>query len=113
MNADREAVRAMVRKTLARGSDTLTEPEAKQVLAAYGIPVVQTQSARSIEEAVECARRIGFPVALKILSPDVVHKSDVGGVVLDLVDAESIGALALSWQASPCSRWCTAWRLGS
>jgi len=91
---DRGAVRAMVRKALDRGRDALTEPEAKQVLAAYGIPVVQTRSVGSIEEAVECAQRIGFPVALKILSPDVVHKSDVGGVVLDLEDADSVRAAA-------------------
>ncbi|WP_420474961.1 bifunctional acetate--CoA ligase family protein/GNAT family N-acetyltransferase [Noviherbaspirillum sp. ST9] len=91
---DREAVRAMVRKALDRGRDSLTEPEAKQVLAAYGIPVVQTRSVSSIEEAVECAQRIGFPVALKILSPDVVHKSDVGGVVLNLEDADSVRAAA-------------------
>jgi acetyltransferase len=91
---DREAVRAMVKLSLARGSDTLSEPEAKQVLAAYGIPVVQTRSARSIEEAVECAKHIGFPIALKILSPDVTHKSDVGGVALNLEDAESVHAAA-------------------
>ena len=91
---DREAVRAMVKKALARGRDTLSEPEAKQVLAAYGIPVVQTRSVETIEEAVECARRIGFPVALKIISPDVTHKSDVGGVVLDLEDADSVRAAA-------------------
>jgi acetyltransferase len=91
---DRDAVRAMVRKALGRGRDTLSEPEAKQVLAAYGIPVVQTRSAATIEEAVECAQRIGFPVALKILSPDVVHKSDVGGVVLNLEDADSVRVAA-------------------
>ena len=91
---DREAVRAMVKKALSRGRDSLTEPEAKQVLAAYGIPVVQTRAAASIQEAVECAERIGFPVALKILSPDVVHKSDVGGVVLDLEDADSLRTAA-------------------
>lgn len=91
---DREAVRAMVKTSLAHGSDTLSEPEAKQVLAAYGIPVVPTRSAGSIEEAVECAKQIGFPVALKILSPDVTHKSDVGGVTLNLEDAESVHAAA-------------------
>jgi len=91
---DREAVRALVRKALSRGRESLTEPEAKQVLAAYGIPVVRTLAASSIEEAVECASRIGFPVALKILSPDLTHKSDVGGVVLDVEDAESLRAAA-------------------
>ncbi|OWW19457.1 bifunctional acetate--CoA ligase family protein/GNAT family N-acetyltransferase [Noviherbaspirillum denitrificans] len=93
---DREAVRAMVKKALSLGRDTLTEPEAKQVLAAYGIPVVRTLAASSIEEAVTCAERIGYPVALKILSPDVVHKSDVGGVVLDLEDADSVRTAAMA-----------------
>jgi acetyltransferase len=64
------------------------------VLAAYGIPIVQTRAARSIEDAVEASMEIGFPVALKILSPDIVHKSDVGGVVLDLEDAESVRTAA-------------------
>ncbi|HYD60145.1 MAG TPA: bifunctional acetate--CoA ligase family protein/GNAT family N-acetyltransferase [Noviherbaspirillum sp.] len=91
---DREAVRAMVRKALSLGRNALSEPEAKQVLAAYGIPVVPTRLVRSIEEAVTCAQEIGFPVALKIVSPDVGHKSDVGGVVLDLEDAGSVEAAA-------------------
>lgn len=91
---DSEAVRALVKKALSSGRDMLSEPEAKQVLAAYGIPVVQTRTAGSIEEAAECATAIGFPVALKILSPDITHKSDVGGVVLDLEDADSVRAAA-------------------
>lgn len=91
---DREAVRAMVKKALSLGRNALTEPEAKQVLAAYGIPVVPTRLVGTIEEAVACAVEIGFPVALKIVSPDVTHKSDVGGVVLNLEDAESVGSAA-------------------
>src|SRR5262249_13883870 len=65
----------------------LSEPEAKRVLAAYGIPVVPTQVAFDAPEAVAIAKRIGFPVAVKVLSHDIAHKSDVGGVVLD-VDSE-------------------------
>jgi len=91
---DRTAAREIVRSALAKGRNALTEPEAKQVLAAYGIPVVTTRSVRSIDEAVECAADNGFPVALKILSPDITHKSDVGGVVLDLEDADSVRAAA-------------------
>lgn len=91
---DRATARAIIKDALAAGRNALSEPEAKQVLAAYGVPVVQTRSVRTVEEAAQCASEIGFPVALKILSPDVVHKSDVGGVVLDLEDAESVTAAA-------------------
>ena len=81
---DREAARAVVQAALEEGRQDLTEPEAKTLLAAYGIPVVQTRVAATVEDAVACAQAIGFPVALKILSPQINHKSDVGGVVLDL-----------------------------
>ena len=73
-----------------RGPDILTEPEAKAVLAAYGIPVVETRVAQSAHEAAAAAQAIGFPVALKILSRDISHKSDVGGVVLDLDTPEAV-----------------------
>ena len=62
----------------------LTEPEAKEVMEAYGIPTVPTFAARTPRAAAEIAARIGGPVALKILSKEVTHKSDVGGVVLNL-----------------------------
>ncbi|MCK4342808.1 MAG: GNAT family N-acetyltransferase [Phycisphaerae bacterium] len=76
--------RAVVETTLAENRELLTEPEAKQVLAAYGIPVVETRVAAAPDEAAALATEIGFPVALKILSPDITHKSDVGGVALGL-----------------------------
>jgi acetyltransferase len=81
---NRAAAQALTREALAAGRTLLTEPEAKQILAAYGIPVVETRIASSVEQAVNAAQEIGFPVAIKILSPDISHKSDVGGVVLDL-----------------------------
>jgi hypothetical protein len=80
----------------------LPEPEAKALPAAYGIPVVNTRIAATIEEAVRIAPNIGFPVALKILSPDVTHKSDVGGVALDLENAEAVDAAA-TVTASPAT----------
>jgi acetyltransferase len=82
--ADRTTAQAVAHAALAAGRRMLSEPEAKQVLAAYGIPVVQTRIARTVDEAVLSAQEIGFPIAVKILSPDINHKSDVGGVVLDL-----------------------------
>jgi acetyltransferase len=68
----------------------LSEPEAKAVLAAYGVPVVETRTARDAGEAVRIADELGYPVALKILSPDLTHKSDVGGVALDLDAAPDV-----------------------
>ncbi len=62
----------------------LSEPEAKAVLGAYDIPVVETRTAKDIDEAVKVADEIGYPVALKILSHDITHKSDVGGVLLNI-----------------------------
>jgi acetyltransferase len=59
-------------------------------MSAYGIPVVETRSAASAGEAVLAAKAIGFPVALKIVSPDVTHKTDVGGVALDLADEQAV-----------------------
>ena len=63
-----------------------SEVEAKEVLAAYGIPVVPTTVVASPDEAARAAGAIGRPVALKIFSPDITHKSDVGGVMLGLAD---------------------------
>ena len=91
---DRDKAQAVVRSALAEGRAMLSEPEAKALLAAYGIPVVNTLIAATVEEAIRIAPDIGFPVALKILSPDVTHKSDVGGVVLDLENAAAVDAAA-------------------
>jgi acetyltransferase len=68
----------------------LTEFDSKQLLAAYGIPVVPTELARSEEESVEVAQRIGGPVVLKVLSETITHKSDVGGVKLNLRGAAAV-----------------------
>ena len=85
---DFDAVRTQLARVLAEGREMLTEPEAKALLALCGIPVAATRRcAPEPEAAVTTAAEIGFPVALKILSPDISHKSDVGGVVLDLHDA--------------------------
>jgi len=94
---DTQAVRAIVTSALAAGRTALTEPEAKDVLTAYGIPVVETRIARTTEELAPLAAAIGYPVALKILSPDISHKSDVGGVALDLATAQELerGAQAM------------------
>src|SRR5205823_5044080 len=86
---DTPAVRAIVAAALSEGRTVLTEPQSKQVLAAYGIPVVETRIAHGPSELAALAASIGYPVALKILSPDISHKSDVGGVALDLAPLNS------------------------
>jgi acetyltransferase len=95
---DRDKAHAVVRAALADGRTMLSEPEAKAVLAAYSIPAVETRIAITVDEAVNVARGLGFPLALKILSPDIAHKSDVGGVVLDLETPAAVEAAAKAMQ---------------
>lgn len=89
--ADRAAVQALVRDALANGQEMLTEPQAKAVLQAYGIAVVETRTVTADAElAASEAERIGFPVVVKILSRQISHKSDVGGVALNLDTADEV-----------------------
>ena len=88
---DIAAARAPIEAALAAGRDMLDELEAKAVLKAYGIPTVPTlATGPTPAEAVATARELGYPVALKILSPDISHKSDVGGVRLHLRDENAL-----------------------
>lgn len=87
---DREEVRRHLATLPPDTGDILDEASAKELLAAYGIPVTRPEPAATADEAVAIARRIGFPVVLKVLSPDITHKTDAGGVVLDLVDAAAV-----------------------
>ncbi|MEO7150473.1 MAG: bifunctional acetate--CoA ligase family protein/GNAT family N-acetyltransferase, partial [Burkholderiaceae bacterium] len=92
---DSAAARAVVLAALDDGREMLDELEAKAVLEAYGIPTVTTIAVGdSVEAAADAARAIGHPVVLKILSPDISHKSDVGGVVLGLVDDAAVRSAA-------------------
>jgi hypothetical protein len=70
----------------------LDETVARRVLAAVGIPFVPERVARTAEEAADAAAALGYPVAMKVLSPDIAHKSDVGGVRLGLRDAAEVAA---------------------
>jgi acetyl-CoA synthetase (ADP-forming) len=72
------------------GRKSLLETEAKTVCADYGIPVTKFKLAKSETEASRFAKELGFPVVLKIVSPDIIHKSDVGGVAIGLKDAEAV-----------------------
>jgi len=80
----------IIDKALSQARPWLTETEAKAVLAAYQIPVVQTYEAETPERASEIAAELGGLVALKILSPDIVHKSNAGGVALNLASPELV-----------------------
>jgi acetyltransferase len=85
IQVDRDGCPANHRQTHASTTNgLLTETEAKSLLATYGIPVNPTTAAASPDEAIAVAERIGYPVAMKILSRDITHKSDAGGVRLNL-----------------------------
>ncbi len=86
--------RLVIESALAGRREMLGEAEAKAVFSAYGIPVVETHVAADPAGAAATAQRMGFPVALKVLSDQISHKSDVGGVVLDLDAADKVQAAA-------------------
>ncbi len=87
---DTEGARLLVEGVLAERRRMLTEMESKSLLAAFHIPVTRTMLARSANEAMLIASQLGYPVALKIDSPDIAHKSDVQGVALDLQSAAQV-----------------------
>ena len=87
---DQDVAREVIRKARADGRDSLTEIEAKQVFSAYGMPVTSTELSKSEDEAVVLAKKIGFPVVMKIVSPDILHKSDAGGVKVNLKDEAGV-----------------------
>lgn len=87
---DTDAARKIVQYALEQGREWLTAFEANSVLRAYAIPTVEMRIAKTPDEAQKLAPGLGFPVALKILSADILHKSDVGAVVLNLKDAPAV-----------------------
>jgi acetyltransferase len=87
---DVEGARLLIESVLTERRKVLTEMESKALLSAFHIPVTQTLLARSANEAMMIATQIGFPVALKIDSPDISHKSDVGGVALNVMNATAV-----------------------
>lgn len=90
MEPDRASVAAIISQAQSLGRTLLTEFEAKQILAAYGIPTVETRIATKLEEVVEIANDIGYPVVLKLYSETITHKTDVGGVRLNLQNANEV-----------------------
>ncbi|MFG0253367.1 MAG: GNAT family N-acetyltransferase [Phycisphaerales bacterium JB038] len=89
---DRDRLRDLFNTVLLAGDETLSESFSKAMLDAYEIPTTKPVAARSPEEAVQAARRLGHPVVLKILSPQITHKTDVGGVQLNLRDDDEVRA---------------------
>jgi len=80
----------MTESKVAELPKVLTEVESKKMLQAAGIPVVETRFARTMKEAVAISKELGFPVALKVMSEEVVHKSDAGGVKLGLENGSQV-----------------------
>lgn len=89
-DVDRERVCAVFARVREAGRVELGEIEAREVIEAYGMRLPQSQLARSPEEAVAIASAIGFPVVMKISSPDILHKSDIGGVKVGVADATAV-----------------------
>ena len=92
VTAEGEKVAQLIDRARASGRTILTEHESKQVLAAYGIPTTESRLAATPDEAVAAAEAIGYPVVLKIHSETITHKTDIGGVKLNLGDADAVRA---------------------
>lgn len=89
---DRERVRTLLESVRSEGRTALTAPEGKIVADAYGIAVPGEDLARDVEEAVAAAARFGAPVVMKIVSPDILHKTDAGGVIVGVEGAADVRA---------------------
>jgi acetyltransferase len=91
VSGSKPRARAVLEKTLRNASGAaLDEVESKKLLKAYGIPISKEAIARTAADAANIAKKIGFPVVAKIVSPDILHKSDIGGVVLNLTNAAEV-----------------------
>lgn len=89
-DVDRDAVRAIIEDARSSGTEHLAGPDALAVFKAYGIPVLESRIVGSAAAAAAAAEELGMPVVMKIESPDIVHKTDVGGVVVDLRTADEV-----------------------
>ena len=89
-SSERGHLKEILERAAKEEREILTEPESKEFLEAYGIPTAKTCIAKTPEEAVKAASEIGFPVVMKILSPQITHKTDVGGVALNLASESQV-----------------------
>jgi acetyltransferase len=99
-NAARKQVEQFIQNARSRGRVLLNELESKQLLSLYGIPTVETRAAACEDEAAAIATQLGFPVVLKVLSETITHKTDVGGVKLNLRDEAAVRAAFRAIQSS-------------
>jgi acyl-CoA synthetase (NDP forming) len=90
LGADQDAVRRVIDRAKAQGRSSLTAPEGRAVCRAYGIDTPDEGLATDAEQAVRLAERIGYPVVAKIVSPDILHKTEAGGVLIGLADAAAV-----------------------
>jgi len=89
-DVDKEKALEIIEEVRRQGRRVLLEHEAKEIVRSYGIPVVPTKLAVSEDRAVEIARKLGYPVVVKISSPDIIHKSDIGGVITNLKSDDEV-----------------------
>jgi acyl-CoA synthetase (NDP forming) len=99
----------VIESARSQGRTVLTEIESKQILAEAGIPVAMAQLAKSADEAAQLAEKAGFPAVLKIVSPEITHKSDIGGVKVGLASAAEVrqafdDIIAAAKKAEPTAR---------
>lgn len=90
LSVDSSIAREIIAKVRADGRTGLTEIESKKIFSSYGLPTVKTEIATSEDDAVKMAEQIGYPVVIKIVSPDILHKSDAGGVKVNMKDEASV-----------------------
>ncbi len=89
-DVDKEKVRKIINDAISKGIFNLSEVMAKEIFKAYGFSFPESHLARSIDEAVEIADKLKFPLVMKISSPDILHKSDIGGVVVNIKNLEEV-----------------------
>jgi len=89
-DVDKKKAQQIIATARAAGRKALTEPEAKDLFACYRLPVTKSSLAKTEDDAARMAQEIGFPIVLKIVSPDILHKSDAGGVRVNLKDTEAV-----------------------
>ncbi|MEJ2024721.1 MAG: acetate--CoA ligase family protein, partial [Deltaproteobacteria bacterium] len=87
---DEDRAKKVIEKGLEKGEGILSETESKQLLSAYGISTNRTQAVESLDEAVHLGTEIGYPLVMKVLSPDISHKTEAGGVLKDLRSEEDV-----------------------
>ena len=92
--------RSIIESARKEGRKVLLEPEAKQICRLYGLPVTNFRVARTVDEVLKCAKEVAYPVAVKIVAPQILHKSDCGGVVVGINNDEELRPPSIGWSAT-------------